>query len=99
MGCENGKAYFACCYCHLRSLASTIMIEPEMRDEANRVQVRIDYIGQSQQPMVVIDNFMQDASCWVRSAAGGLSYRAISEFYPGVRSPALPLRSQRGNRL
>ncbi len=56
--------------------------------EANYPTVRIEYIGKSQQPIVIIDNFMHDALHWVNYAASGITYHANSEFYPGVRSPA-----------
>jgi len=50
--------------------------------------VRVDYIGNCRQPVIVIDGFMEDAVDWVSYAASGIPYQANSQFYPGVRSPA-----------
>jgi hypothetical protein len=60
----------------------------EMPEKSTQPTVQIDYIGESHQPVIVIDNLMQDAKSWVNYAASGVAYQANSQFYPGVRSPA-----------
>ena len=48
--------------------------------------VRIDYIGEERQPVIVIDDFVADPMA-LRAEAEALSYSVMGAFYPGIRAP------------
>lgn len=48
--------------------------------------VRVDYIGDERQPVIVIDDFVADPAA-LRAEAEALSYRVMGAFYPGIRAP------------
>lgn len=52
--------------------------------------MRVDRIGREQQPVVVIENFSPHPERLI-AAAEGLQFRAMGEYYPGVRAPVTPL--------
>lgn len=51
--------------------------------------IRVDRIGDEDQPVVVIDHFSPDPSQLIRDAQG-LDFQRLGEFYPGVRAPVRP---------
>jgi len=48
--------------------------------------IRVDYIGREQQPVIIIDGFVRDPMA-LRTEAEGLSYTVMGAFYPGIRAP------------
>ena len=52
------------------------------------MQHRVDYVGNSRSPVLVIESAWPDAPALVEMAAARPDYRARSLYYPGVRSPA-----------
>ena len=57
-----------------------------MRELLNPVrQVRVETIGHERQPLVVIDNCLEDFEGWRESAAGE-RFAPIGPYYPGVRA-------------
>jgi hypothetical protein len=53
--------------------------------------MRIEYLGTTRAPVVVIDDFLPDAASLVEHAARHNAFAEASKFYPGLRMPA-PLR-------
>ena len=53
----------------------------------DRCQVRIDRIGREALPVIVIDDFLDNARSLIEIAAGGPGFRLSPEIYPGMRSP------------
>jgi hypothetical protein len=52
------------------------------------VQHRVDYIGNSRAPVLIIESAWPDAPALVELAAVRTDYRTRSLYYPGVRAPA-----------
>lgn len=50
--------------------------------------VKVDYIGSSRQPVVVIDDFLAEPGFWVEYAATQVAYHSDASYYPGIRGPA-----------
>lgn len=53
-----------------------------------RFRVRVDHIGRSRSPVIVIDDFLDDPAQVVAWAASRTDYAARTRFYPGVSAPA-----------
>lgn len=51
-------------------------------------EVKVDYIGSSRQPVVVIDDFLAEPAFWVDYAATQVAFHPDTSYYPGVRGPA-----------
>jgi hypothetical protein len=49
---------------------------------------RVDYVGNEQQPVLVVDNFLSEASLLVDFCANNSRFVSAGAFYPGARSPA-----------
>ena len=52
-------------------------------------QIRVDHIGTERQPIVIVDGFSPHPDRLVDDAAT-LAFKAMGEFYPGVRAAVLP---------
>ena len=53
----------------------------------DRFQLRIDRLGQDRAPVVMIDNFIQNAEELVEDAVQQGRFRPVGSFYPGLRAP------------
>lgn len=49
--------------------------------------MRIDYVGDEHEPVVIIDNFAPDPERWIEDAARS-RLEVVGEFYPGLRARA-----------
>lgn len=63
-------------------------IEQVRFGKAPNFSVRVDRIGSEREPVVVIDNFLDQASLLVDYIAAAPAFRAARGYYPGVRAPA-----------
>ncbi len=52
--------------------------------------IRVDYIGNERQPVVLIDNFSPHPQRLVQDA-GTRDFKVLGPYYPGIRAPVSPL--------
>jgi hypothetical protein len=54
-----------------------------------RCRLRVDLVGESRSPVIIVDDFLRDADQWVDYAATNAAFRSVrATFYPGDRAPA-----------
>lgn len=55
------------------------------------VEIDIIYIGNEQEPVIIVDNFLQLPEAIVQYAESGCEFQKdVKDFYPGIRKPLAP---------